>query len=268
MHRPPPEHSRTCSTKRTAPPARQTHTSEAGTGPALPPSHMSLSRCVRAGLPPASHLYSITPFPALSTRARPTQKKRQGIMPWRVAPQVRLELTTLRLTAECSAIELLRIIRGLFAARLPAGGSLFHLWLAFALSLDHRLGFAARPASARCPVLPYVREREKLPFLPLPVDPGNFLLSQAVPSSVPSAFGGLTSVFGMGTGGALQLSSPETFRRGASRFLSASLRSSLPLRALSAFLAPPPRTFKTAQVRVDQQTYTLLRLPQIKPSTD
>ena len=31
-----------------------------------------------------------------------------------VAPQVRLELTTLRLTAECSAIELLRIIRGLW----------------------------------------------------------------------------------------------------------------------------------------------------------
>ena len=171
-----------------------------------------------------------------------------------VAPQVRLELTTLRLTAECSAIELLRIIRGLFAARSPADGSLFRLWLAFALSLGHRLGFAARPASARCPVLPYVREREKLPFLPLPVDPGNFLLSQAVPSSVPSAFGGLTSVFGMGTGGALQLSSPETFRRGASRFLSASLRSSLPRRALSAVLAPPPRTFKTAQVRVDQQT--------------
>ena len=152
-------------------------------------------------------------------------------MPWRVAPQVRLELTTLRLTAECSAIELLRIIRGLFAARLSAGGSLFCFQLALALSLGHRLsshiafsplslghrlGFAARPASARCPVLPYVREREKLPFLPLPVDPGNFLLSQAVPSSVPSAFGGLTSVFGMGTGGALQLSSPETFRREAS----------------------------------------------------
>ena len=94
---------------------------------------------------------------------------------------------------------------------MPAGGSLFCFQLAFALSLDHRLGFAARPASVRCPVLPYVREREKLPFLPLPVDPGNFLLSQAVPSSVPSAFGGLTSVFGMGTGGALQLSSPETF---------------------------------------------------------
>ena len=151
------------------------------------------------------------------------RKKRQGIMPWRVAPQVRLELTTLRLTAECSAIELLRIIRGLFAARLPADGSLFCFQLALALSLGHRLGFAARPASARCPVLPYVREREKLPFLPLPVDPGNFLLSQAVPSSVPSAFGGLTSVFGMGTGGALQLSSPETFPGALSRFLSASL---------------------------------------------
>ena len=158
---------------------------------------------------------------------------------------------------------------------MPADGSLFCFQLALALSLgyrlsshiafsplslDHRLGFAARPASARCPVLPYVREREKLPFLPLPVDPGNFLLSQAVPSSVPSAFGGLTSVFGMGTGGALQLSSPETFPGALSRFLSASLRSSLPLRALSAFLAPPPRTFKTAQVRVDQQTFTLLRL--------
>ena len=48
-----------------------------------------------------------------------------------------------------------------------------------------------------------------------PLDPGNFLLSQAVPSSVPSAFGGLTSVFGMGTGGALQLSSPETFPQGS-----------------------------------------------------
>ena len=183
-----------------------------------------------------------------------------------MAPQVRLELTTLRLTAECSAIELLRIIRGLFAARLPADGSLFRLWLAFALSLGHRLSFAARPASARCPVLPYVREREKLPFLPLPVDPGNFLLSQAVPSSVPSAFGGLTSVFGMGTGGALQLSSPETFPGALSRFLSAPLFASAS-RTLSGPRSPP-RTFKTAQVRVDQQTYTLFRLPQIKPSTD
>ena len=143
---------------------------------------------------------------------------------------------------------------------MPAGGSLFCFQLALALSLGHRpsshiafsppslghrLCFAARPASARCPVLPYVRERENLPFLPLPVDPGNFLLSQAVPSSVPSAFGGLTSVFGMGTGGALQLSSPETFPPGApSRFPYASPRSPLPLCALSASVAPSPAPSK------------------------
>ena len=96
-----------------------------------------------------------------------------------MAPQVRLELTTLRLTAECSAIELLRIIT-------EAG-----LDLVFSRSL---------------------------------LVPGNFLLSRAVSSQVPSAFGGLTSVFGMGTGGALQLSSPEI---------------------VSLFL--PFRTFKTTQ---------------------
>ena len=152
-------------------------------------------------------------------------------MPWRVAPQVRLELTTLRLTAECSAIELLRNI--------------------FSILL-----------------FSYVREREKLPFLPLPVDPGNFLLSQAVPSSVPSAFGGLTSVFGMGTGGALQLSSPETFRRGAFRFLSASLRSLLPRRVPSARFAPLPAPSKLHRSELTSKLHTLLRLPWIKPSTD
>ena len=65
-------------------------------------------------------------------------------MPWRVAPQVRLELTTLRLTAECSAIELLRIIRGLWCGLLSVRR--------FACQLPALL----RPASARCPVLPYV----------------------------------------------------------------------------------------------------------------
>ena len=44
------------------------------------------------------------------------------------------------------------------------------------------------------------------------VESGDFLLSRAVASQVPSAFGGLTSVFGMGTGGSLQLLSPETLR--------------------------------------------------------
>ena len=48
----------------------------------------------------------------LSAAAHPEfgTEKAPGHLPWRVAPQVRLELTTLRLTAECSAIELLRII--------------------------------------------------------------------------------------------------------------------------------------------------------------
>ena len=37
------------------------------------------------------------------------------------------------------------------------------------------------------------------------LDPGGYLLSRTVSSQVPSAYEGLTSVFGMGTGGTLQL---------------------------------------------------------------
>ena len=76
-----------------------------------------------------------------------------------VAPQVRLELTTLRLTAECSAIELLRHVgRNCFRTYLESGGD---------------------------------------------------LLSRAVSSQVPSALKGLTSVFGMGTGGTPSPLPPE-----------------------------------------------------------
>ena len=67
-----------------------------------------------------------------------------------VAPQVGLEPTTLRLTAECSAIELLR--------NMESGGD---------------------------------------------------LLSRTVTSQVPSALKGLTSVFGMGTGGTPSSLPPE-----------------------------------------------------------
>ena len=42
--------------------------------------------------------------------------------------------------------------------------------------------------------------------------PGGVLISRAVASQVPSALRGLTSVFGMGTGGTLLLSSPELRR--------------------------------------------------------
>ena len=76
-----------------------------------------------------------------------------------MAPQVGLEPTTLRLTAGCSAIELLRNI----------GGKL-------TLSL---------------------------------LESGDDLLSRAVSSQVPSTLKGLTSVFGMGTGGTPSLLSPE-----------------------------------------------------------
>ena len=41
------------------------------------------------------------------------------------------------------------------------------------------------------------------------VESGNDIVSRAVSSQVPSAHGGLTSVFGMGTGGTLQPLSPE-----------------------------------------------------------
>ena len=41
------------------------------------------------------------------------------------------------------------------------------------------------------------------------LESGSDLLSRAVSSQVPSALKGLTSVFGMGTGGSLRLLSPE-----------------------------------------------------------
>ena len=105
-----------------------------------------------------------------------------------LAPQVGLEPTTLRLTAECSAIELLRNVQMLQRLLYP------------------------------CSIL---------------LESGDDLLSRAVSSQVPSACGGLTSVFGMGTGGSLQLLSPEI---------------------LFSFL----RTFKTAQpINFDLETFKL-----------
>ena len=80
-----------------------------------------------------------------------------------MAPQVGLEPTTTRLTAECSAIELLRN-----------------------------------------------DDAENLPTLLITfMESGDDLLSRAVSSQVPSALRGLTSVFGMGTGGTLSPLPPE-----------------------------------------------------------
>ena len=80
-----------------------------------------------------------------------------------MAPQVGLEPTTTRLTAECSAIELLR----------NDDAEIFRL--------------------SSSPLM----------------ESGDDLLSRAVSSQVPSALRGLTSVFGMGTGGTLLPLSPE-----------------------------------------------------------
>ena len=80
-----------------------------------------------------------------------------------MAPQVGLEPTTTRLTAECSAIELLR-------------------------NND-----AENPTDSPHHLL----------------ESGDVLLSRAVSSQVPSALRGLTSVFGMGTGGTLSPLPPE-----------------------------------------------------------
>ena len=65
------------------------------------------------------------------------------------------------------------------------------------------------------------------------LESGNFLSSRAVSSQVLSAFGVLTSVFGMGTGGTLQLSSPEiVFCFYLRIFKTAQVRSSPPARLL------------------------------------
>ena len=206
-------------------------------------------------------------------------KKRQGCMPWRVAPQVRLELTTLRLTAECSAIELLRIIRGLWrdsfgcpavCCQLPA----LYAWLWRTPRLRTsllarappwllpRLRGSPRPASARCPVLPYVLGAGKTFVPPAPLG------SRQLPTLPSRSQLSTISVWRLNfcvrygyrwcppaivTGNFPSGRSPSLLVRFASH-------SSLSLRVLSAWLAPPPRTFKTAQVRVDQQTFTLLRL--------
>ena len=90
------------------------------------------------------------------------------------------------------------------------------------------------------------------------LESGGVLISRAVASQVPSALRGLTSVFGMGTGGALLLSSPECF--GCALLLCRSVR-----------LAPCPacfasrcgfrlRTFKTAQWKVDLQRFFSISL--------
>ena len=70
----------------------------------------------------------------------------------------------------------------------------------------------SRLLSASIPSNPKTTKKEKpedLSFKLLYLDSGNVLLSRAVSSQVPSALKGLTSVFGMETGGTPSPSSPE-----------------------------------------------------------
>jgi hypothetical protein len=127
-----------------------------------------------------------------------------------LAPQVGLEPTTTRLTAECSAIELLRII-------IEADMLLFGL------------------------------------------ETGGDLLSRAVTCQVPSALKGLTSVFGMRTGGSPSLLPPEiywmscnayTLIRSVSELFAAPLSALLLCICAQLFCFPVPalhRTLTTAQ---------------------
>ena len=136
-----------------------------------------------------------------------------------MAPQVGLEPTTTRLTAECSAIELLRII------------SVFLIWPYMALF------------GLTWPYMTLYDVGEAVPhFSNFSLESGDVLLSRAVASQVPSALRGLTSVFGMGTGGSLSLLSPEIFSR------ISSLPSSAPSQLHSAlldtsFFSPLPLPF-------------------------
>jgi hypothetical protein len=91
-----------------------------------------------------------------------------------MAPPAGLEPATYRLTAGRSTIELRRIIR------LTATFSIHQS------AADIKMKFLGNP-------------------------PGSVLLSRGLPPQVPSALEGLTSVFGMGTGGSPPLSPPDGF---------------------------------------------------------
>ena len=77
------------------------------------------------------------------------------------------------------------------------------------------------------------------------MESGDAIISRAVASQVPSARGGLTSVFGMGTGGTLQPLSPEIVMRRlclpSLRTLKTTQELNLTQRFLFAFRFLPPR---------------------------
>ena len=166
-----------------------------------------------------------------------------------LAPQVRLELTTLRLTAECSAIELLRIILpflwfGFLCLYLVVSAC---LWLSLLVSGFLRLCLGAGktsvspapPGSRQLPTLPSRSQLSTISVWRL-----NFCVRYGYRWCPPAIVTG-------------------NFPFGALSIASCPLRFALRFRfAHSPLLSlPSPRTFKTAQVRVDPQTFTHLCLP-------
>ena len=207
-----------------------------------------------------------------------------------MAPQVRLELTTLRLTAECSAIELLRIIRGLCRGSLPARRSACQLPALLRSALAHAP--ASHCASVRCPVLPYVLGAGKTFVPPAPLG------SRQLPTLPSRSQLSTISVWRLNfcvrygyrwcppaivTGNFPSGRSPSLLVRFASH-------SSLSLRVLSAWLAPLPAPSKLHRSELTSKlslffvsrsrslalpplprpsrSLPLALLPQIKPSTD
>ena len=90
------------------------------------------------------------------------------------------------------------------------------------------------------------------------LESGNVLLSRAVSSQVPSALKGLTSVFGMGTGGSLSPLSPEFCQGLMQSFVLLALAASLHNRSLRLGNSPHIRACSSIRAYPENRTSKLL----------
>ena len=165
-----------------------------------------------------------------------------------VAPQVRLELTTLRLTAECSAIELLRII---LLCLLPS-------------SLPRRLlAPAALPLLLSLPCAPRLRRSRSLRARALPLPPHGAGAGKTSVSPAPLPGSRQRPTLPSRS----QLSTISVWRlnfcvRYGYRWFPPAIVTgnflSLPFASAPLQTLPPPAPSKLHSYSVDQQTYTLL----------
>ena len=89
------------------------------------------------------------------------------------------------------------------------------------------------------------------------LESGNVLLSRAVSSQVPSALKGLTSVFGMGTGGSLSPLSPEFCQGLVQSFVLLALAASLHNRSLRLGNSPHIRACSSIRAYPENRTSKL-----------